>query len=60
MNEKWFLCPICGLKLAKTTENAAGVKIWCRYHRGEVDIKHQTDLEQQEIINRTKRKHNIA
>lgn len=61
MNKKWFFCPVCGWKLAKTDEKAiGGVYAWCKYHRGEVEVKHQTDIEQQEILKQTQRKQSIA
>lgn len=40
--KKWFHCPVCGQKLAKTNEQASGgVFIKCKKCKQDVEIKHQ-------------------
>lgn len=50
---KWFYCPVCGYKLCKTNENAeGGVFAYCSFHKGEVEVRHQTNEQQQEILDK--------
>lgn len=53
---KWFYCPHCGYKLCKTNDNAkGGVFAYCSFHKGEVEVKHQKDDEQNIILEKVEK-----
>lgn len=37
----WYKCPICGQKLAKIdpVKYTGGMYLWCRKHKGEIEVK---------------------
>lgn len=37
----WYKCPICGQKLARIDPDkyTGGMYLWCRKHKGEIEVK---------------------